>query len=350
MAKRKEGGDEAALVLTGLALLAVIALTVVIYLPPIILIGAVFYLGYRARKTPANFFLDAGEAARVLEIEFQLSNIFWRLDEIEAEGAHLKKNAGDGMYNRGSKLGMQLNSELENLVPLSSSLYAERIRILRRPAEDLEKWLQAATKRDAARAAGIVYIVVWLTVSVIELRSTSNLSHFIARHVLFSFSSVSDAIYGSATLAALLAGIAFPIASLVCRAHLEASSREAIERVDSLASREFESSGKADESDLDDEDQAGASDGDGDDTYWSFQKRHERSADTEPWYKVLGVSPDASRHEINAAWREKIKMNHPDNVAAMDEAFRVLADRRAKAINLARSIGLGEAGPSAPEL
>ena len=63
-------------------------------------------------------------------------------------------------------------------------------------------------------------------------------------------------------------------------------------------------------------------------------------ADNRAWYDTLGISPGASNNEINSAWRERMKKNHPDRVAELDVEFRELAERRAKMLNAAREEGL----------
>ena len=54
-----------------------------------------------------------------------------------------------------------------------------------------------------------------------------------------------------------------------------------------------------------------------------------------PWYEVLEVSRSASVAEIKTAFRDAMRKNHPDKVAAMSHDFAKLADRKAKEINRA---------------
>ena len=72
----------------------------------------------------------------------------------------------------------------------------------------------------------------------------------------------------------------------------------------------------------------------------SDSTKSEAVAREEPWYETLGISPTATAHEINAAWREKLKKTHPDRVADLDTAFQTLADERTKKLNAARDEGL----------
>ena len=55
----------------------------------------------------------------------------------------------------------------------------------------------------------------------------------------------------------------------------------------------------------------------------------------QPWWVVLGVSPNASRAEIARAYKKRISEYHPDKVAHMGEEIRALAVSRAQQINSA---------------
>lgn len=57
-------------------------------------------------------------------------------------------------------------------------------------------------------------------------------------------------------------------------------------------------------------------------------------ADTQDFYRLLGVSYTATRSEITRAYREKMKGTHPDRQAP---AHRAAAEERAKLLNLAYS-------------
>jgi len=51
-------------------------------------------------------------------------------------------------------------------------------------------------------------------------------------------------------------------------------------------------------------------------------------------HEILGVRPDASIDEIKEAFRERVKMYHPDNVPAhLAPELRQLAEERTKEIN-----------------
>jgi DnaJ-domain-containing protein 1 len=52
-------------------------------------------------------------------------------------------------------------------------------------------------------------------------------------------------------------------------------------------------------------------------------------------YKVLDISPDASRTEILEAYHQKVRLYHPDRLAGLAPELRQLAEERMKAINAA---------------
>lgn len=64
-----------------------------------------------------------------------------------------------------------------------------------------------------------------------------------------------------------------------------------------------------------------------------------RSADPprQPWdpYAVLGIEPGATPEEIGRAYREQMKLYHPDRVAALGEELRALA--HAKSLEIQRA-------------
>lgn len=64
----------------------------------------------------------------------------------------------------------------------------------------------------------------------------------------------------------------------------------------------------------------------------------------EPWHEVLGVAADASRVEISAAYKRKIREYHPDRVAQMGHEIRDVAERKSKQINMAYEQAMGLRG------
>jgi hypothetical protein len=71
---------------------------------------------------------------------------------------------------------------------------------------------------------------------------------------------------------------------------------------------------------------------------------HDNHVDLRPsgnaWYEILGVSVDASIEAINVAYYARVRKNHPDRVADLDPAFKVMANERTRILNAARAEGL----------
>ena len=59
------------------------------------------------------------------------------------------------------------------------------------------------------------------------------------------------------------------------------------------------------------------------------------NAGAAPWYKVLGVAPDAPDRVVEVARRDGLQKNHSDKVAHMSEAIRRVAEEKTTEINLA---------------
>lgn len=53
------------------------------------------------------------------------------------------------------------------------------------------------------------------------------------------------------------------------------------------------------------------------------------------WFRILEVSQGATKEQIVAAYKQKIRQYHPDKVAQMGAEIRELAEFRSKQINAA---------------
>ena len=63
-------------------------------------------------------------------------------------------------------------------------------------------------------------------------------------------------------------------------------------------------------------------------------REKEGSISFDPW-PVLGISPGSTKAAIRKAYREKIKLNHPDKVAHLSKDIQEMAERQTKDLNRA---------------
>lgn len=60
----------------------------------------------------------------------------------------------------------------------------------------------------------------------------------------------------------------------------------------------------------------------------SFSNAH----DSKSPYEIIGIKPNSSDEELKAAYHQKIKLNHPDQVANMSQAIKSVAESETKKI------------------
>lgn len=53
-------------------------------------------------------------------------------------------------------------------------------------------------------------------------------------------------------------------------------------------------------------------------------------------YRVLGIEPSATNEEVRAAYRNMVRLNHPDRVATLGEDVKAAATRKLQEINRAK--------------
>jgi DnaJ-domain-containing protein 1 len=61
----------------------------------------------------------------------------------------------------------------------------------------------------------------------------------------------------------------------------------------------------------------------------------DKDLDHDACLRLLGLKPGFTEKELTAAYREAVKMNHPDRVATLAVEFQLLAEKRTKLINQA---------------
>jgi hypothetical protein len=322
-------GRNGGLLFVALAVLGVGFLVAVVYAPSLILLIGLVYYEYRAiRASPQCMGFSKEEADELSTIEEKLKLIGLGLSEISEKGARLKRNA-DGTFHRGSKLGTALNEKVERFVGLEEQLQARAFHVRQALHKRLETWKRLASLRFAFRLTTVVYALFIFVAYTFNLSATgsatrNSFSNFMVQHLVLG--DPNRGLYGTTLFSALACAGIFSLSYKVRRLWLEG--------VEQFSSAESP-------------DKDGYYDFDVVDTLSQWNEH--RTGDKElskgdsyagSWYEILGVSPQASADEINAAWRVKMRRNHPDRVADLDSEFRMLAEERSKRLNHAREEGL----------
>lgn len=71
-----------------------------------------------------------------------------------------------------------------------------------------------------------------------------------------------------------------------------------------------------------------------------LQEENDREVEELSPYEILGISPDASRSEINAAYHKLVRQYHPDVQETRGSRMKELAESKTKILNWAREEAL----------
>jgi hypothetical protein len=279
------------------------------------------YIIFEFRKSRRSTELSQKDNERLGELEAQASQIYDRLERIEEEGSHLKKNT-DESYHRGSKLGSQLNSEIEQITLMFEAAMLEIRDVRSQPLRNFDYNNKIKSMRYALRVAALLYVSIFGVIYLIDPISVSPLMDLGRESSLVDLSEFGYNYY-SAGIASASASATALVLIYLCGFLVRRQNPERLLLV------EFGEPvlHTIEDNDVDEE------------TNKNEENRNEEE-NKEPWYLILGIKPDASKQEIINAWRIKIKINHPDLVAALDIDFQSLAEKKAKKINAARQAGL----------
>lgn len=345
MAKSKRrSGDAPALAYYAIVAIGTILLTAVVY-TPIGLVAALLLCRRSGSDSPPQEHIPA-ETIRALDpLEAELIAKLRRLEEIEEEGAAADLSVNvDGSFHRGSRLGKQLNAEIESLVP--------RVEDLRDLTDDLRMAPLAGFRRSMHLMAGRkaltwslgTYAAAFVGLCVLGNPLARQISPFVTKTILVRLPVGESVVHGAATLAGLGALLALPIFYLVERWVLYTRYAPLREAFTAFASDTVENRGAPGSATQPPDVRHihhGAGDAAGEET-----RDEEEELKAQPWHVILGVSPWASADEINAAYRGKMLKCHPDRVAGLDPAIVELAEERTQLLNAAREEGLRRRRPA----
>lgn len=189
-------------------LLGLILLVFAVLASLIILLGWIASeMRYRSHpRTPeeADILLDREERQELADVSLHINQIEARLEQIEVEGKHLRRRK-DGRFHAGSRLGVQLNSEIDSLMLDLSDCQAIRHELLSRPKERLRSWAAVLYRLIAFRWAVVAYLIC-LTYSLLATpTSVIYMNQMIAQWLDGYLPNLSLPIYGGIALSSIVA-------------------------------------------------------------------------------------------------------------------------------------------------
>ena len=218
--------------------------------------------------------------------------------ELEEEGSELRVNQ-DGTFHRGSRLGMRLNNELDVLRPIFVTTLQEVRELSDTTLERINDYISVLSSRFALRLSVLVCLAVgglYKYYSYPTSASAQNLSHILPVFLAQGY-GLLFLVYGSLVGFILLT---FYIRKIV----LTAKNIDDIERFEALSEAAtdadaWQAAATVSGSDADAADEESAADEEG--------VANEES--TSSWNEVLGLSADATKAEIEKAWKSKITLS-----------------------------------------
>jgi hypothetical protein len=318
----------ALIIILALSFFLSLAITVAIYAPPIILFCGLLYYQLRIRPPTTLTVEEAEELESAEEEQGEIAEQLWQVED-EALRFEVKDNL-DGTYHRGSKRGVRLNKQKEE-IDERWSFQQERItEILNR----VEKGISIASYRSAFRWTAAGYCLIGFSLFWIKPAWLEEVSLFAGQHGLAQIADVDSTLYGAALIAGISAIVLVWLTHSLRRQYLRAKTGEEMRRLEELDGWQPEARKDSDEED-------DAVDSSGDDDIDDMSDGNGRDPeDYRACYEALGVPPTATRAEIEAAFHIKIKETHPDLVARLAPEFQALADQMTKRLNAAREEAL----------
>jgi hypothetical protein len=189
------------------SLLITILLTVV----PVTLLLA--FIVFELRRSRRSTELSQKDNKRLGELEWLASRIYDRLERIEEEGSHLKKNA-DESYHRGSKLGSQLNGEIEQITPQFEAAILEIRDVRSQPIRNFNYNMKMESMRYALRAAMLLYVSTFGVVYFLDPTSFRPLIDLGRESSLVNVSEFGDKYYSAGIASASASATALALVYL----------------------------------------------------------------------------------------------------------------------------------------
>lgn len=136
------------------------------------------------------------ETSRINSLRASLSRHYNRLDQIEKDGADLRKR-NDGLYNEQSQRGRRFNLEIQRITPEineqeSTLSYYEDL-----PNHRLKKWLFDRSMVLSFRISVLIYLVSFAAFYILEPTWMLQLSTAMQKYSILDFYSAYPKLYGT---------------------------------------------------------------------------------------------------------------------------------------------------------
>jgi hypothetical protein len=293
-----------------------VALTLVL---PVLLVG---YVRQATRQVSADFSLRRLEAFELDRAELQYRKVWQRMGEID----RLAKSGTGSFWKRlryRTEIRQQYRAEYEDLRANGRHLRASIILFRRRPIQRLRAWVHVISSRSAFGSSLASYLTILVPATVFIYFSeqplwAQDLASTLESAILWKPFDDERLLYVNAITSSFVLMLA-PLLYMTRRARLYSDHR-----IETKALRDFAGA----DPDRLVQDDAPIS------TQLDDPLVFETSG-SDNCFAILGLSPAATADEIKEAYRNKIRVNHPDRVHGLAPAFRSLAEAETKKLNAA---------------